>query len=253
MAVVPLHHLAIDADPVPDLHDHFDDLDAGRFQQRLSAHWRRSGRPHSRAGDARHPLSAARCRGSVDGGHRLRAAAGASAGVFYDEAAVEMKLSLRGVATEAKLLLIGIPLLLWTMLPIYHLFLFAISPKDSAFAGNLWPDHPTLHNFAVVFGEQHYYLSHFWRQLFNSLVIALAVGAITLLLAWNEYLYAFLLLSKDTDVTLAVGLGNFLAADDSPWELLMATGLIYALPPAAIYYAFRRYMVAGLTAGAVKG
>ena len=32
----------------------------------------------------------------------------------------------------------------------------------------------------------------------------------------------------------------------------MATGLVYALPPAAIYYAFRRYMVAGLTAGAVK-
>ena len=31
------------------------------------------------------------------------------------------------VATEAKLLLIGIPVLLWTMIPIYHLFLFAIS------------------------------------------------------------------------------------------------------------------------------
>ena len=54
-------------------------------------------------------------------------------------------------------------------------------------------------------------------------------------------------------MTLAVGLGNFLAADDSPWELLMATGHIYALPPAAIYYPFRRYMVAGLAAGAVKG
>src|SRR5713101_3489363 len=80
-----------------------------------------------------------------------------------------------------------------------------------------------------------------------------AVGAYAVLLAWNEYLYAFLLLSKDTDITLPVALGNFLAADDSPWELLMTTGLIYALPPAAIYYAFRRYMVAGLTAGAVKG
>jgi multiple sugar transport system permease protein len=79
-----------------------------------------------------------------------------------------------------------------------------------------------------------------------------AVGTYALLLAWNEYLYAFLLLSKDTSVTLAVALGNFLAADDSPWELLMATGLIYALPPAAIYYAFKRYMVSGLTAGAVK-
>jgi multiple sugar transport system permease protein len=79
-----------------------------------------------------------------------------------------------------------------------------------------------------------------------------AVGCYALLLAWNEYLYAFLLLSKDTNIPLSVALGNFLAADDSPWELLMTTGLIYALPPAAIYYVFRRYMVSGLTAGAVK-
>ena len=84
------------------------------------------------------------------------------------------------------------------------------------------------------------------------LLSLVAVGTYALLLAWNEYLYAFLLLSRDTSVTLAVALGNFLAADDSPWELLMATGLIYALPPAAIYYAFKRYMVSGLTAGAVK-
>jgi len=79
-----------------------------------------------------------------------------------------------------------------------------------------------------------------------------AVGTYSLLLAWNEYLYAFLLLSKDTSVTLAVALGNFLSADDSPWELLMATGLIYALPPAAIYYASSAIWLGGLTAGAVK-
>jgi multiple sugar transport system permease protein len=281
-----------------------------------------------------------------------------------------MKLTWRDIATEAKLLLIGIPVFVWTMIPIYHLFLFAISPKEDAFAGKLWPAHPTLNNFSIVFGQKHYFLSHFWLQLWNSTVIAVAVGAITLfiataaafaisrlrvkggrmimnlalftyfipaaflavpmyrtmgiygllnnhwalilamvtiaspyaiwvlkqasdklpveldeaamidgastlqlfrlvyvplmmpslvavgtyalLLAWNEYLYAFLLLSKDTDITLPVALGNFLAADDSPWELLMTTGLIYALPPAAIYYAFKRYMVAGLTAGAVK-
>ncbi|HZP75483.1 MAG TPA: carbohydrate ABC transporter permease [Pseudolabrys sp.] len=278
--------------------------------------------------------------------------------------------SLRAVTTEAKLLLIGIPVLIWTLLPIYHLFLFAISPKESAFSGALWPEHPTLHNFVVVFGQQHYFLAHFWRQLWNSLFIAITTGVLTLLiataaafaisrlkvrggravmnlalftyfipaaflavpmyrtmgfygllnnqwalilamvtiaapysiwvlkqasdnlpyeldeaaimdgasamqlfrlvylplmmpslvavgtyallLAWNEYLFAFLLLSKDTAVTLPVGLGNFLAADDSPWELLMTTGFIYALPPAAIYYVFRRYMVSGLTAGAVK-
>jgi multiple sugar transport system permease protein len=95
-------------------------------------------------------------------------------------------------------------------------------------------------------------------QLFRLVYVPLmtpsivAVGTYALLLAWNEYLFAFLLLSKDTDITLSVSLGNFLAADDSPWELLMATGLVYALPPAAIYYTFKRYMVGGLTAGAVK-
>ena len=280
------------------------------------------------------------------------------------------RISLKAVTTEAKLLLIGIPVLIWTLIPIYHLFLFAISERDTATSGRLWPKEPTLQNFAIVFGQKHFYLDHFWVQMGNSLLIALSVGALTLfistsaafaisrlkvrggrtvmnlalltyfipaaflavpmykamgnygllnsqwslilamvtiaspyciwvlkqasdklpfeldeaarmdgatplqlfrmvylplmvpslvavgtyslLLAWNEYLYAFLLLSRDNSVTLAVALGNFLSADDSPWELLMTTGLIYAMPPAAIYYTFKRYMVSGLTAGAVK-
>ena len=274
------------------------------------------------------------------------------------------------VIDEARLLLVGIPVFLWTVIPVYHMFLFAISERDSATSGRLWPKNPTLQNFEIVFGQKHFYLAHFWTQLGNSILIAtavsvltlfistcaafaisrlkvrggrtvmnmalftyfipaaflavpmyktmsvygllntqwalilamvtiaspyciwvlkqasdklpleldeaaridgatplqlfrlvylplmvpslVAVGTYSLLLAWNEYLYAFLLLSKEEDVTLAVALGNFLSADDSPWELLMATGLIYALPPAAIYYAFKRYMVSGLTAGAVK-
>jgi multiple sugar transport system permease protein len=86
------------------------------------------------------------------------------------------QLSLRDVTGEAKLLLIGIPVLLWTMLPIYHLFLFAISPKESALGGQLWPDEPTLQNFRIVFNQQHHYLEHFWLQMWNSLVIAVAAG-----------------------------------------------------------------------------
>jgi len=85
-------------------------------------------------------------------------------------------MNLRSVTTEAKLLLIGIPVLIWTMLPIYHLFLFAISPKEQAMGGLLWPDHPTLHNFEVVFKQQHHYLNFFWLQMWNSLVIAVAIS-----------------------------------------------------------------------------
>ncbi len=279
-------------------------------------------------------------------------------------------MTLRKVMDEARLVLIGIPVFLWTVIPVYHLFLLAISPREAVTAGKLWPDHPTLNNFGMVFREEHFYLNHFWLQLWNSVLIAgtvgvltlviatcaafsisrlkvrggrtvmnmalftyfipaaflavpmykamsiygllnsqwalilamvtiaspyciwvlkqasdklpweldeaaridgatplqlfrlvylplmtpslVAVGTYALLLAWNEYLYAYLLLSRDESMTLAVALGHFLSSDDSPWELLMATGFIYALPPAAIYYAFKRYMVSGLTAGAVK-
>jgi multiple sugar transport system permease protein len=83
--------------------------------------------------------------------------------------------------------------------------------------------------------------------------VLIAVGTYTLLLSWNEYLYAFLLLSTETNLTVPVAMGFFLATDDAPWNVLMATALIYAIPPAILYYVVRRYMVTGLTSGGVKG
>lgn len=80
-----------------------------------------------------------------------------------------------------------------------------------------------------------------------------AIGTYALLLSWNEYLYAFLLLSSDAHITVPVGLGKFLNSDEAPWNYLMAAAIIYALPPMAIYYTFRRKMNSGLTMGGVKG
>jgi len=80
-----------------------------------------------------------------------------------------------------------------------------------------------------------------------------AVGTYALLLAWNEFLYQFLLLSSMASMTVPVALAQFLNSDQSPWNYMMATAIIYALPPIAIYYAFRRRMAAGLTMGGVKG
>ena len=84
---------------------------------------------------------------------------------------------------EAILVLVAIPILLWTLIPIYHIFLFAISTKDSAFSGALWPDKPTLRNFEMIAQQHHFYLHHFWIQIWNSLWIAVAVGVITLAVA----------------------------------------------------------------------
>ena len=80
-----------------------------------------------------------------------------------------------------------------------------------------------------------------------------AVGTYALLLAWNEYLYQFLLLSSKKNMTVPVALAQFLNSDEAPWNYMMATAIVYALPPVAIYYAFRRRMIAGLTMGGVKG
>jgi multiple sugar transport system permease protein len=80
-----------------------------------------------------------------------------------------------------------------------------------------------------------------------------AVGTYALLLAWNEYLYQFLLLSSKKSMTVPVALAQFLNSDEAPWNYMMATAIVYALPPVAIYYAFRRRMTAGLAMGGVKG
>jgi multiple sugar transport system permease protein len=90
------------------------------------------------------------------------------------------------------------------------------------------------------------YLPLMWPAL-------VAVGTYALLLAWNEYLYQFMLLSSVRSMTVPVALAQFLNSDESPWNYMMATAVIYAVPPVAIYYAFRGRMTAGLTMGGVKG
>ena len=80
-----------------------------------------------------------------------------------------------------------------------------------------------------------------------------AVGTYALLLAWNEYLYQFLLLSSKRSMTVPVALAQFLNSDEAPWNYMMATAIVYAIPPLAVYYIFRGRMTAGLTMGGVKG
>lgn len=94
----------------------------------------------------------------------------------------------------------------------------------------------------------------YWRVYLPMMAPAMvAVGTYALLLAWNEYLYLFLLLSSQSNMTVPVALGQFLNSDQAPWNLMMATAVIYALPPIVIYYVFRRHMSSGLTMGGVKG
>ena len=76
-----------------------------------------------------------------------------------------------------------------------------------------------------------------------------AVGAFALLLAWNEYLYQYLLLTSAHNMTVAVAIAQFFDADEAPWNYMMATAIVYALPPVVIFFALRRWAMAGMAPG----
>lgn len=271
---------------------------------------------------------------------------------------------------QVRLGFVALLVIVWTCLPIYHMVMLSLTPKNAAFAGRLWPDNPSLENYRLALTKGHPFLANFWVQLLNSVLVAVAtcalvlfiasitsfvlgrlkprwapvisnmalftylipsaflaiplyrvmgqygilnhpwslilalvafatpyaiwvmrqyaesvpyeldesarvdgatvpqifwhiyipliapslvaIGTYALLLAWNEYLYAFLFLSSEAKLTVPVVLGHFTTSDDAPWTLMMASAVIYAMPPIALYYSVRRFMVTGLTAGSVK-
>lgn len=82
-------------------------------------------------------------------------------------------------------------------------------------------------------------------------IAAASVYAFTL--SWNEYLYAFTLLSDSEKFTLAPGLTKLIFGDVFLWGMIMAGGVLMSLPVLLLYFFAQRYIVAGLAAGAVKG
>jgi len=71
--------------------------------------------------------------------------------------------------------------------------------------------------------------------------------------AWNEYLFAYVLVTRESMMTLPVGLGQMIIGDVLPWGELTAASMLMAIPVFLIYTFGQKFMVQGLTAGAVKG
>lgn len=80
-----------------------------------------------------------------------------------------------------------------------------------------------------------------------------AVGVVAFFHAWNEYLFAASLISDRRLYTASVGLGSMISMIDTPIDRLMAAGLLFSIFPIIFYLLVQRYIVAGLSAGAVKG
>ena len=99
-------------------------------------------------------------------------------------AAARRRGRLRRGLVEAGSAVLGLVLLVWSLLPLYNLFLIALDPEEGEieFDGNLWPPSPSLAAFRDVVTQQARYLEHFWRLFGNSLYIGLATMVLTVLI-----------------------------------------------------------------------
>ena len=97
--------------------------------------------------------------------------------------------------------------------------------------------------------------AHIYRRIYLPLMTpALAIAAVySLLLAWNDYLYQMVLLSSVRNVTLSMTQAQLFGDTDPPWDAMMASAILYVLPPVALFFALRRHVAASLTMGVVIG
>jgi multiple sugar transport system permease protein len=84
----------------------------------------------------------------------------------------------------------------------------------------------------------------------NGLVATCVFVAIA---AWNEYLFALMLTTSEGSRTWPVGLQLMVGEFNLPWGMLAAGGMISILPVVVLFAIVQRWMVAGITSGAVKG
>nr|WP_225732967.1 carbohydrate ABC transporter permease [Pseudoclavibacter sp. CFCC 11306] len=98
-----------------------------------------------------------------------------------------------------------------------------------------------------------------WRRLWGFVVpmsapTIVAVTLVSIVTEWNEYLWPLLIIDKPDMMTLPVGLTLLQNVDGSNnWGVILAATVIVTLPVLAVFLAMQKRLVAGLTAGAVKG
>jgi multiple sugar transport system permease protein len=97
-------------------------------------------------------------------------------------------------------------------------------------------------------------LGALWRVIVPvALPGLLSTALLAFLLAWDEFLYALVITQTNASRTLPVALNDFVGRYGTDFGRLATGGVIAAIPPLIIAFVFQRYIVAGLTAGSVKG
>jgi len=93
-----------------------------------------------------------------------------------------------------------------------------------------------------------------WRITLPLAVPALiSVGIYTFMIAWNEFLYAFIFLNDRTMFTMPIAINTIFNDPQPRPHVVMAASTIMTIPVMVLFLAMERYLAEGLAAGGVKG
>jgi len=108
----------------------------------------------------------------------------------------------------------------------------------------------TLDEAAMVDGCSR--IQAFLRVVLPLCAPGLAVtGVFCFIFSWNEFLFALILTSRDAK-TLTVGALDFWTNVTVQWNTIAAISTVALIPPMIVSYIFSKYLVKGMTLGAIK-
>ncbi len=145
------------------------------------------------------------------------------------------KLGLTGTYTALILchLIVSLPLIIWIMIPYFETL-----PKE-------------LEQSAWIDGCSN--CGSFLRIMLPlSAPGILTCGILAFIFSWNNFMFALILSSSKT-LTLPLAIYQFISYSNVDWGGIMAASVVITMPIIIISFFLQRYIITGLTAGAVKG
>ena len=130
-------------------------------------------------------------------------------------------------------LIFNVPLIIWTLMPVWMAIPNEVRESGMIDGASMWQILVLIELPLVCIG-------------------VIASGIVAFIFAWNEFLFALVITRRET-ITLPVAITRYMSYEGTEWGKISAAAIVIMLPVIVFGVLVQRYMITGMTAGAVKG